>query len=70
MVKTILWLLLFVIVFAIAWPLALLALVAWPFLWLLGLPFRLIGMSVTAVFELIEATIGLPARVLRGRSHR
>ncbi len=66
MLKTILWLLLFVI----AWPLALLALVAWPFLWLLGLPFRLVDISMTAVFELIEATIGLPARMLRSRSHR
>lgn len=60
MLKILLWLLLL----AFAWPLALLALVAWPFVWILSLPFRLIGISVSAVFDLIETIIRLPARLL------
>ncbi len=60
--KFLLWLILFVI----AWPLALLALIAYPIVWLLSIPFRLVGVSVRAVFELIEAILRLPARVLRG----
>jgi hypothetical protein len=60
MVKILLWLLLLVF----AWPLALLALIAWPFVWVLSLPFRLIGISVSAVFDLIETVIRLPARLL------
>jgi hypothetical protein len=49
-----------------AWPLALLALLLYPIVWLLALPFRLVGVSVRAVFDLLGAIIGLPARVLRG----
>ena len=64
MVKFLLWLLLLVL----AWPLALVALVAWPVVWLLSLPFRIVGISVTAVIELLQAAIRLPARVLRGRT--
>ena len=64
MVKFLLWLLLLVL----AWPLALVALVAWPVVWLLSLPFRIVGISVTAVFELLQAAVGLPARVLRSRT--
>jgi hypothetical protein len=63
-VKFLLWLLLFVV----AWPLALLALIAWPFVWLLSLPFRLVGISVSAVFDLIGSIIRLPARLLGGPS--
>ena len=55
-----LWLLLLVI----AWPLALLALVLYPIVWLLALPFRLIGISLKAIFELLAAVITLPARLL------
>jgi len=62
--KFLLWLLLLVL----AWPLALVALIAWPFVWLLSLPFRLVGISVSAIFELLEAAVRLPARLLRGRS--
>jgi hypothetical protein len=62
MTKFLLWLILLVI----SWPLALLALVLYPMVWLLLLPFRLIGMTVSAVFELLRALIRLPARVLRG----
>ncbi len=56
------WLILLVI----AWPLALIALILYPLIWLLSLPFRLIGISVKGVLELIKAVIVLPARVLRG----
>ena len=66
MLKTLLWLLL--LVFAL--PLALLALIAWPFVWLLSLPFRLIGISVSAGFDLIETIIRLPARLLLSLSPR
>jgi hypothetical protein len=50
----------------VCWPLALLALIVYPIVWLLLLPFRLIGITVTGVFELLRAIILLPARVLRG----
>ena len=50
------------------WPLALLALVLYPLVWLLLLPFRLVGIAVTGVFELLRAIILLPARVLSGPS--
>ncbi|HSG80482.1 MAG TPA: hypothetical protein VLD62_12945 [Acidimicrobiia bacterium] len=47
-------------------PLAILALVLYPLVWLLALPFRLVGISLRGVFDLIEAIIRLPARLLRG----
>jgi hypothetical protein len=56
-----LWLLLLVI----AWPMAVLALILYPIVWLLALPFRLVGISLKAVFELLTALITLPARLLR-----
>ena len=62
MTKFLLWLILLVV----CWPLAILALVLYPIVWLLLLPFRLLGMTVSAVFELLRAIITLPARVLRG----
>ncbi len=49
------------------WPLALLALVLYPVVWLLILPFRIVGIAVDGVLEFIKAIILLPARVLRGR---
>lgn len=58
------WLFLFVV----CWPLALLALIAYPFVWLLLLPFRLLGIAVEGVFELLRAILLLPARLLRGPS--
>jgi hypothetical protein len=61
MVKFILWLILLVL----CWPLALLALVLYPFVWLLLLPFRLVGIAVGGVLELIGALITLPARLIR-----
>ena len=62
MVKFLLWLLLLVF----CWPLALLALVLYPFVWLLTLPFRLVGVAVEGVFEVLRALVMLPARVLGG----
>ncbi len=63
MLKFLLWLLLFVL----CWPLALLALVLWPIVWLLSLPFRLIGLSVEALFAALRALLFLPARLLGGK---
>lgn len=54
------------ILFVLCWPLALLALVLYPIIWLLLLPFRMVGIAVTGVFELLKAILFLPARVLRG----
>jgi len=62
MVKLLLWLVLLVV----CWPLALLALVLWPLLWLLSLPFRLMGIAFEGVFELLRAIFLLPARLLGG----
>jgi hypothetical protein len=53
--------------FLLSWPLALLALVAYPFVWLLLLPFRLVGIAVGAVFSLLKAILYLPARILGHR---
>ncbi len=64
MAKFLLWLILFVV----CWPLALLALVLYPFVWLLLLPFRLVGIAVGGALALVKAVIFLPARVLRGPS--
>jgi hypothetical protein len=55
------------ILFAISWPLALLALVLFPIIWLILLPFRLVGIVVTSVFELLKAILFLPARLLRSK---
>lgn len=62
MLGFLLWCLLFIV----CWPLALLALILYPFIWLLLLPFRIVGIAVTGVLELVRAIILLPARVLRG----
>jgi hypothetical protein len=60
MIKFLLWLILLVV----CWPLALLALILYPIVWLLLLPFRLLGIAVEGVFELLKAVVLLPARVL------
>jgi hypothetical protein len=54
------------ILLVVCWPLALLALVLYPIIWLLLLPFRLLGIAVEGVFSLLRAILFLPARVLRG----
>jgi len=56
------------ILLVVCWPLALLALVIYPLVWLLLLPFRIVGIAVDGVLELVNAIIFLPARVLRGRA--
>lgn len=61
MIKFLLWCILFVL----CWPLALLALVLYPLVWLLLLPFRVLGIAVGGVLDLVKAIIFLPARVLR-----
>jgi hypothetical protein len=61
MVKFLLWCILLVL----CWPLALLALVLYPLVWLLLLPFRVVGIAVGGVLELVKSIILLPARVLR-----
>ncbi|HET9400276.1 MAG TPA: hypothetical protein VFO34_04930 [Candidatus Acidoferrales bacterium] len=58
--------LLWCILLVICWPLAILALILYPIVWLLLLPFRLVGITVKGVFELLRAIILLPARILRG----
>jgi hypothetical protein len=63
MIKLLLWLVLFVL----CWPLAILALLLWPIVWLLLIPFRLLGIAVNGVFELLKAILYLPARLLGGR---
>ena len=57
------WLILLVL----CWPLALLALILWPFVWLISLPFRLVGITFDALFALLKAILFLPARVLGQR---
>jgi hypothetical protein len=64
MLKFLLWL----ILLFLCWPLALLALILYPFVWLLLLPFRLLGVAVDGVFRLLKSILMLPARVLRGPS--
>ncbi len=63
MLTFLLWLLLFVL----CWPVALLALLLYPIVWLLLLPFRLLGVAVEGIFELLRALILLPSRLLRGK---
>ncbi len=60
MVAFFLWCILFVL----CWPLALLALIAYPFVWLLLLPFRLVGIAVGGALQLVWAIVTLPARLL------
>jgi hypothetical protein len=62
MLKFLLWCILLVL----CWPVALLALVLYPLVWLLLLPFRILGIAVTGVLELLRGIILLPVRILRG----
>ena len=62
-IALVLWWLLFLF----SWPVAILALVMYPFLWLISIPFRLVGITVHAAFALFKAAIFLPARLLGGR---
>ncbi len=62
--------LLWLVVLVLCWPLALLALILYPLVWLLLLPFRLLGIGVEAVFALLRSIVMLPARVLGGPNGR
>ncbi len=64
--------LLWLILFVLCWPLALLGLVLYPLVWLVLLPFRLLGIAVEGTLDLVKALVFLPARVLgrRGDIHR
>lgn len=62
MLKLLLWLILLVV----CWPLALAVLVLWPVIWLILLPFRLLGIAIESVFALVRAILFLPARLIRG----
>jgi hypothetical protein len=66
MIKFLLWLLLLVV----CWPMAFVALFLWPVVWLLALPFRLIGVAVEGVFALVRAIVMLPGRVLGGSRYQ
>jgi hypothetical protein len=65
MTKFLLWCILLVL----CWPLALFALVLYPLIWLVLLPFRIVGFAVDGVLELLWTLATLPARVLRGPHH-
>ncbi|MBC3811765.1 MULTISPECIES: hypothetical protein [Undibacterium] len=60
-------LLIWIILFVLCWPLAIMALLLYPLFWLLLLPFRILGIAVDGVFELLRAIVMLPARLLGGR---
>ena len=62
--------LLWCVLFVLCWPLALLALVLYPLVWLLLLPFRIVGIAVGGVLELLWAVITLPARLLGSSPRR
>ena len=57
-------LLLFCLLLVLAWPLAILMLLLWPVLWLLSIPFRIVGVALDAVLAFLKALLFLPARVL------
>ena len=65
MLTFILWCILFVL----CWPLALFALILYPIVWILLLPFRLLGVALGGILDLVAAIITLPARVLRRPRH-
>jgi hypothetical protein len=56
---------LFLFLLIVCWPAAIIALVLYPFVWIIALPFRIVGIAVDGVFELIRAIITFPARILR-----
>jgi hypothetical protein len=68
--KVLLLFVLWCILFVLCWPVALLALVLFPFVWLVSLPFRLLGITVGALFALLQALLFLPARLLGWKSQR
>ena len=65
--KTLIAVVAWCILFVLCWPLALLVLVLWPLVWLVALPFRLVGITFTALFAFLQALLFLPARLLGWR---
>ncbi|NZA25684.1 hypothetical protein H0E84_04755 [Luteimonas sp. SJ-92] len=65
--KTLIAMLAWFVLFVLCWPLALLALLLWPLVWLLALPFRLVGITFSALFAFLQAILFLPARLLGWR---
>jgi hypothetical protein len=59
--------LLFLLLLAVCWPLAVLAIVLWPIAWLLSIPFRLLGIAMDGAFAFLRAVVMLPARILGDR---
>ena len=66
MLKFLLWLLLLLL----CWPLALLALLLWPIVWVISIPFRILGIAFEGVFALLRTIVFLPARLLGGERRR
>ena len=64
--KTLILFTVWCLLFVLCWPVALLALMLYPLVWLISLPLRLVGISIEAVFALLRAVLLLPARVLGG----
>ena len=62
--KTMLLLLVWCVLLVLCWPVAILAILLWPLVWLVSLPLRLVGISIEALFALLRAILFLPARVL------
>jgi len=62
--KTLWVLIVWCVLFVLCWPLALVVLLLWPLVWLVSLPFRLLGIAFGAVFALLRAILFLPARLL------
>ena len=65
--KTLLAFLVWCLLFVVSWPLALLVLVLFPFIWIVSLPFRLVGITFEALFALVRSILFLPARLFGGR---
>jgi hypothetical protein len=66
--KTLIAIVAWCLLFVLCWPLAVLVLVLWPVVWLLALPFRLVGITFSALFAFLQALLFLPVRLLGGRS--
>ncbi len=67
--KTLLLLLVWCLLFVMCWPLAILAIILWPVVWLLSLPFRAVAISFDALFALLKAILFLPARAFGYRDN-
>lgn len=65
--KTLLTLILWAVLLVLCWPVAVLVLVLWPFLWLLSIPFRVVGILMDAILAFVRALLLLPARLLGNR---